>query len=108
MALHLIGCLKGLVARVALGEVSQVNVLLLLAINVSLHVLHEADVVVQHLVAVPALQQNAPTLFSKAISENTNHLVELKSQLLKKFAFPRTSKARIWYPSLLTLTFIQI
>ena len=55
MALHLEGRVKLLVAVFALGEVRKVQVLLLFAVNVALHVHHDPHVVVQHLVAVPAL-----------------------------------------------------
>ena len=55
MTLHLEGRVKLLVAVFALCEVTEVEVLLLLVINVALHMLHDPQVVVQHLVAVPAL-----------------------------------------------------
>ena len=56
MVLHLEWRVKLLVAVLALREVGKVEVLLFLRVDVSLHVHHDAQVVVQHLVAVPALE----------------------------------------------------
>ena len=58
MTLHLEGCVKLLVTVFALSEVRKVKILLLLTVNVTLHVHHDAQVVVEHLVAIPALEQS--------------------------------------------------
>ena len=57
VCLHLEWCSELLVASAALCQVGQIKILLLLGIHVTLNVRHHADVVVQHLVAVPALKQ---------------------------------------------------
>lgn len=61
MALHLKWSVKVLVAVLALGEVCEVEVLLLLTVYVALHVHHQPDIVVQHFVAVPALKHHTLT-----------------------------------------------
>ena len=57
VVLHLKGCVKGDEAVLALGEVVEVQVVLLLRVNVTLKVEHGLDVVVQHLGAHPALKR---------------------------------------------------
>ena len=56
MTLLLIRCIKHLITRGTLGEIGQINVVLFLAVDVALHVLHQAHIVVQNLVAVPTLK----------------------------------------------------
>ena len=56
VGLHLEGRVKLPVAVLTLREVAEVNVLLLTGVYVTLDVHHGLDVVVQHLITVPALE----------------------------------------------------
>ena len=58
MSLHFKWCVELFVAVFTLAEVTEVNVLLFAAVDVTLDVHHRLDVVIQHLGAVPALQQH--------------------------------------------------
>ena len=56
VGLHLEGRVKLAIAVLTLREVAEVNVLLLTGVYVTLDVHHGLDVVVQHLITVPALE----------------------------------------------------
>lgn len=56
VVVHLEGSVELLVAVLTLRQIAQIGVLLLVAIDVTLHVRHDSNVVVQHFVAIPTLQ----------------------------------------------------
>ena len=58
VVLHLKWRIKLLIAMLALRQVTEIQMLLLVVINMPLHMHHNTHVVVQHLVAIPTLREN--------------------------------------------------
>ena len=83
VSLHLEGRVKLAVAVLTLREVAEVNVLLLTGVYVTLDVHHGLDVVVQHLITVPALENKGQKELIKVLKYCIMALMLLYSILLQ-------------------------
>ena len=71
MALHFKRRVKLLEAVLALSEVAQIQVMLLLVIQMTLNVCHDAYVVIKYLVAVPTLESDNTDTFNRMTNKRT-------------------------------------
>lgn len=55
VSLHLKWCIKLFVTMFALGQITEIQVLLFFTINMTLHMHHGANIVIQHLRTIPTL-----------------------------------------------------
>ena len=75
MTLHLERRVELLITVLALCQITEVQILLFLVVNVTLYVRHYAHIVIEHLVAVPALKNKQELMTTRTCTQTSMHFM---------------------------------